>query len=1152
MKMSTHARNRSAFQPLAVAVAAALACAALPARAVITATGSVAVYPISIPLGPGDTDIGDANTLQVGNAAVGSFSVTAGSQFTGGWLRFADGGTGVATALIDGLATRVNITGDGSSNRFELGAWGQASMVVSGGATLDARANSAACLLSKQWCHTFIGNAAGSDATFTVTGAGSNASFLRQFVVGSVGVLRPPTDAFTFGTPGGTTTGRVNVMAGGTLTTDNASLGVAPGGSGALGTERSFADVVINGIGSTWRVTGGTLGNSGAFVTTANHANATATINIANGGQMWIDGKAGSSANGLNLTNGGGQTAMTISGAGSSVLFTGDAGFLQVGRRLGSASLDVSNDGKVSGLYYMSVGRDGSVGTLSVGGSGSEVLINGTASAAANGTSQSGFLDIGRGGGHGTVNVTNGGKVSIVSVESRPGGVGMNLGRESTSSGTLNINGTGSVVSVSQASVVPGGGPGEAFNPLVRVGRDGSGTLNVTNGGKLLIDGQAVSTAADSRSTRLFVGGYNESVSGGTGAALVSGAGSEIKLMGNDTFVAVGFGPQSNGTLTVQDHGSLSAIGMSVGRSGGVGVLNVNNASISFAGQETGNTLSGSFLVLGDGGSTGSANLANGAVVNLNNPGTAGAGVYLGGTSFRPTGNGTLTVSGGSQINVVAASGLANFRVGRDGSGFAAFSQASSINIGDGLAELGRLAGSSGTLTLASGSSLAAGTMAIGGSSDTVVGGTGTANVSGAGSSMSASGDSGFISVGRGGTGALSVTNQATVSGIVMNIGRAAGGVGTLTVDNSTLNLSGQQATGTLSGAALSIGNRRGSGMASITNGSVVNITNAGANGVSLNIGGTPVNPLGSGALNVSNSTINLVAAAGQALVRVGHDGSGTANLTTSTLNAGNGSVIIAGQPGSTGTLTLGAGSVVDTGYVGVGSTPSASPGVTQNPGGAGHLILNNSTINTTTFEIGALGMLSGDGGVIHALGDVIVGGTISPGNSPGRIAINCNIITLPGSRLILDVLGVGDGYSIDQLVIGSGSTFDLSKLQIVINFLGNTDPTAFAASGGFDLDRFLRSGVGTGDLDLSTAFVGDQTWATVVDASHISAVSSAYNVTQLNLNADGSFDVTAAPIPEPSTWGLMLGGMVLVGCVRARTRQRPAVQVSWRSGVGA
>ncbi len=239
--------------------------------------------------------------------------------------------------------------------------------------------------------------------------------------------------------------------------------------------------------------------------------------------------------------------------------------------------------------------------------------------------------------------------------------------------------------------------------------------------------------------------------------------------------------------------------------------------------------------------------------------------------------------------------------------------------------------------------------------------------------------------------------------------------------------------------------------MATITNNSQVTITNLGSGGASLNVGGTPTNPLGTGTLTVSNSQVSLVAAPGQATVRIGHDGTGTATFNASTLNVGDGSLIIAGQPGSSGTLTLNAGTVVNTGYVGVGATQAG-------PGGTGSLIMNNSTINTTTFEIGALGMLSGNGAVINATGDVIVGGIISPGNSPGRININCNLITLPGSRLILDIQSFADGYDIDHLIIGNDSTFSLSSLQIVFNFLGNTDPTAFAASGGFDLDNFIQS----------------------------------------------------------------------------------------------
>ena len=178
------------------------------------------------------------------------------------------------------------------------------------------------------------------------------------------------------------------------------------------------------------------------------------------------------------------------------------------------------------------------------------------------------------------------------------------------------------------------------------------------------------------------------------------------------------------------------------------------------------------------------------------------------------------------------------------------------------------------------------------------------------------------------------------------------------------------------------------------------------------------------------------------------------------------------------GTLTLNTGSVVNAGYVGIGATQTG-------PGGTGHLILNNGTINTDKFELGANSVLSGDNGTINATGDVVIGGTIDPGNSPGRININCNIVTLAGSRLILEIARDGEGFDVDHVTIGSESTFDLAKLEIVFTFLGDINPTTYAASGGLDLDNFLESfNPLTGKiLGLSTVF-GNRTWANVVDST--------------------------------------------------------------------
>lgn len=717
--------------PTLVAACAALACSPAWAGAIVSGTvasrdGGSFVGGLGDFLLPGDE-------LWVGLNSPGQLLLDGGSLLRVGTLSLAQNGgrtvpaDGVSGMLITGIGTRVQLDGDG--NRLGVGEWGAARLTISDGATVDGRFNSAACLTGRQWCSVFIGNAAGSDGTLTITGAGSNASFLRSFVVGGVAVFKPPIESFTFGTPGGVTRGRVEVLDGGSLTTDGASLGVAPGGSSPLGSERSFAEVVIDGPGSVWRVTGGSLDGSGAAVRTALHRNASATITVSGGGRLWIDGKRGVS-NDLLLSGGGGRTDMLVAGSGSAVLFTGDAGGLNVGRgSYGTATLALRDGGSAVGMLYMGVGRDGAYGRLDIEGAGSALRVNGTASAAASGgVAFNPLMDIGRNGGTGVVSVTGGGTLEIAAELALQVGPQLSVGREANSSGTLLISGTGSTARVSARSS-GSAGSAEAVNPLVRVGREGAGFLNITGGGQLLIDGQALSTPTDSRSTSLFIGGSSDTAPGGRGIALVSGLGSEIRLTGNDTYIGVGHGPQSFGQLTIADQASVSAIGMNVGRSGGVGVLSVNNATLNFSGQQTGGTLSGAFLSIGRSGGVGVATIDNGSQVTIHNLGSLGATLNLGGSGSGPLGDGTLTLSGGSRISIEAAAGKASMTVARDGTGLMRIKGGSSVEVLGGGVFVGRLTGSDGTLLMSEGSSLTTSWLGVARdktSTGSVDGGTGT------------------------------------------------------------------------------------------------------------------------------------------------------------------------------------------------------------------------------------------------------------------------------------------------------------------------------------------------------------------------------------------------------------------------------------------
>jgi hypothetical protein len=716
----------------AVAGAVFALVASQPARAVVQVTGSFFTSPGNFGIGPGNTDIGVAS-LGIGSGSAGSLTVNGGSLFDMGELLLATGGTGSATGVLDGAGSRIRLRADGNHNRFEVGSWGSAVFTVSGGAELDGRFNATACTTGAQFCNNFVGQTAGADATFTVTGAGSKASFLKDFVVGAIDVFRPPVDSFTFGTPGGVSIGRVNVLNGASLTTDQVVLARGPGGGFPAGTERSFAYATISGPGSIWNVTGGTVNGSTASMVTASHANATAAINISNGGVLNLQ-LVPNTTHFINLSSGAGKTDMVVSGAGSAVNLNG--GVLQVGRGLnGTARLDVTAGGVVNDAYYFSVGRGGSNGRLVLDDTGSRITVNRSAVPGSPDALQgfTGAFDIGRDGGIGVAEITNGGRVEVLS------GAGATerartarLGVGAASQGTLNISGTDSRFIMNAVSQVPGGGPTEVFNPYFSVGYEGAGSLNLSSGAKILMNGGAVSTVADGRSTNFYVGGRDDTNIGGQGFATMTGAGTELRLTGSDPVISVGRGPGSSGQLTVSSGALASTTSFLVGRAGGVGILNIDNATVRSIGQQTGNNLSGASVTVGSGvGSTGVLNMSNNALIDIKNSGgTVGVSFNLGGSGTASGGDGVLQMNSGSRIQLAGPTpDAATVTIGREGAAFARLKGASSIDVGAGNLYVGRFSGGDGTLIASENSSITAGWVGVGRNktaTGSVDGGTGT------------------------------------------------------------------------------------------------------------------------------------------------------------------------------------------------------------------------------------------------------------------------------------------------------------------------------------------------------------------------------------------------------------------------------------------
>lgn len=1184
----------SPFRLQAVAAAAALLSVPWLATAQTYYTWNGAVTPQ--PANASNPVFSAGGWLTVGNGAAGSFAALAGAQLDADQLNIGAGSAGNGTVAISGNATPgstvVQLGGAGGS-RVQVGNWGAGSMTVSAGALVDATANPAC----GGTCGVIVGNAAGSNGTLTITDAGSELRSIKWFIVanattaGGWGTPGGRTDGLVDVLNGGTLNtqpalvGYYNRQAG-SLGTESAYGTVNVSGAGSQWLVGPNAlDALDAGV--------------GIGVKSQNDAGATANgqVNISNGGKLRIDG-GGAYAGYINLGTNGGTGALTVTGKGSSVEVLGVNAGITAGRSGNGAqgSFSVLAGASAESLY-LSVGRDGASGTVLLDGRSADnsvastLRLVGIGTNSAPGANGPAFANIGWNGGTGQVTVSNGaqwlisdGGVNGSTVANSPG---VGLGRGANSSGSLTLSGAGTKLEIVSSSINPAPGAGDNYNPFFAVGFDNaatsSGTLLIDSGAKLVMTGSAASTVANARSTSLNIGGRNGTAA--TGTATVTGAGSEIVMSGSDPTINVGRMDGSTGILHVLDQAQVSAtsLAVGVGTSGAApgatkaqGTVNIDHATILLSGvNQAGQVGAGVTIGRGTNG-VGLLNMSHGAQLQIN-PAVINGGMNVGGDQFLGGGDGSVNLSGASSIVFGGPLSGNSLHIGRSGNGVVNVGGASLINLGAngdltlaGVPVAGQGVGT-GALNVSGGSKVNANRINVGGNNDTTgsLGGTGTATVSGAGSELTASGAIGFIGVGRNAIGQLSVTNQGQVSGIAMSVGRGTAGDGTLVVDGASLSLTGQQTAGNFVGANLAIGLGGGTGDAKLKNGSTLLIDNTGSAGANLVLGGSSAYPQGQGRLEVSGgSRVDILGAAaaapdalGTAALSIGASGgaSGTLVLSgASTINVGSGTagangappvgfqgdgaVYVGRQAGSTGVLDMSGGSTLNAGFVGVGVSAAGTGKTLGTAGGIGTLVLGQSnsegTIVAPRFELGAGSTLTGNGTIdAGPNGEVVIGGTIAPGNSPGRIRIRCDITALFGSRLILEIDQNGAGFDIDQLIIGTSSTFDLTQMQIIFSFLGDTDPLAFANSaGGFNLDRFLRAGNDDAHTaGLSTLFAPGQDWGDIVN-THFAFESDAYDVSQMHFDpVTGELVIAAAAVPEPATLALMVLALVALAGQRRR-----------------
>ena len=442
-----------------------------------------------------------------------------------------------------------------------------------------------------------LGTEAGRSGRLTVTDGTLSHPLQADLQIGTVaggsGILNVTTGGLILGSPelfvGVNGAGTLNINGGGDVIADDTTLGLNAGSTGSAtitggGSSLLTASLLVgssgNGVlninaGGRVDSTTGVLGDLVGSTGNAHVDGVNSKWNLSSG---LVIGRSGSGA--LNIT-GGGRVDSTTCVLGRELFSTGtvnvdgpgsewiNSSSLVVGD-LGPGTLNITDGGRVQSAHS-DVGIDNGSGEVTVNGAGSKWIVSDALNL---GDEEPGTLDITAGGsvlvsdgltigrsGPAALNITGGGRI-----ESSFGIVG----RELSSTGTVNVDGSGSEWTNSGS---------------LDIGDLGLGTLNITGGSKVqsahsrvgLDDPGSGEVTVDGSGSEWIVSGELNLGVDGFGTLDITAGGSVV----SNTNAFIGSGPFSIGTATVAGAGSTWTIhgNLHVGNgginNGGVGTLRI-------------------------------------------------------------------------------------------------------------------------------------------------------------------------------------------------------------------------------------------------------------------------------------------------------------------------------------------------------------------------------------------------------------------------------------------------------------------------------------------------------------------------------------------------------------------------------------------------
>ncbi len=212
-----------------------------------------------------------------------------------------------------------------------------------------------------------------------------------------------------------------------------------------------------------------------------------------------------------------------------------------------------------------------------------------------------------------------------------------------------------------------------------------------------------------------------------------------------------------------------------------------------------------------------------------------------------------------------------------------------------------------------------------------------------------------------------------------------------------------------------------------------------------------------------------------------------------------------------------------------------AASGYFQNLSGV--LTLASTDKVGTDVTVGASGVLGGDGVVA---GNVINSGVVSPGDAPGVLTIKNDYAQASSAVLNIELGGTAPGTEYSQLIVDGAATL-LGKLDLTL--VGGFKLTTGESFDILGTGDGLTNGLSSLDLDGFGCFAeGGQTYkclaGNVFDIFTLTTdpgalVPGGADPTDLVLG------VTVVPVPEPSTWALMLLGFGGLGYAAYRRATR-------------